>query len=156
MSISITNFDIVFPGKLYRGAQPNADQFAELKELSVTTSIDLREPWGREAEEKACNDIGIHHVNIPIGFSPLSFGIEPPTDDELKRIFSITEDPKSVCFIHCEHGADRTGAVVAAYRMSFQGWTNDQALTEAEEFHLNPFQIFIKDWIENFKFDGKR
>ena len=32
--------------------------------------------------------------------------------------------------LHCHHGADRTGLVIAMYRIIYQGWTKDAALDE--------------------------
>ena len=37
--------------------------------------------------------------------------------------------PKPV-LVHCWHGSDRTGSVVAAYRIAFQNWTPAAALDE--------------------------
>ena len=33
-------------------------------------------------------------------------------------------------FFHCRQGADRTGAMAAAYRVVMQGWTKDAAIEE--------------------------
>jgi protein tyrosine/serine phosphatase len=32
--------------------------------------------------------------------------------------------------VHCQHGADRTGALVALYRVVVQGWTKERAVEE--------------------------
>lgn len=149
--MTITNFGVVTPGALCRGAQPTAEQFAELKAIGVTDVIDLREPWGREVETAACMANGIIHTNIPVGFGPLSFGVEPPTDGEIRNILAVIGVPGRISFVHCERGQDRTGAVIAAYRISVDGWTNRQALDEAIAFHISPFQFVIREWIEHYQ-----
>lgn len=62
--IGIENF-----GKLndnyYRGSQPNADQFGELKRLGVKTVVDLRKDRLGEASEWA-RAAGLQYINIPL------------------------------------------------------------------------------------------
>ena len=38
-------------------------------------------------------------------------------------------DRRSV-FFHCQHGADRAGAVAAIYRLAFEGWSKPDAIEE--------------------------
>jgi len=145
------NFGTVVPDKLYRGAQPTDAQFAELKALGVEYVIDLREKFGRESEVQACEDAGLVHINVPIGATMVNFGVLPPTGYQVAAVLGLIS--KHVCFVHCEHGEDRTGAIIAAYRMSVDKWTNAQALAEAQAFHLNPLQVLIHNWIEDYKPD---
>lgn len=64
LSISIENF-----GKLndnyYRGSQPMATQFDELKELGIKTIIDLRKDSIEGASQRA-REAGLQYVNIPL------------------------------------------------------------------------------------------
>jgi protein tyrosine/serine phosphatase len=41
--------------------------------------------------------------------------------------------PKPV-LVHCQHGQDRTGLVIAAYRVRIMGWSKDQSMNEALAF----------------------
>jgi protein tyrosine/serine phosphatase len=50
--------------------------------------------------------------------------------------------------VHCKHGADRTGVVIAMYRILYQGWTKEQAVDEMENGGYNFHSIFIN--IPNF------
>ncbi len=47
----------------------------------------------------------------------------------LQALRAIRDAPKPI-LVHCWHGSDRTGVVVAAYRIVFQGWSHDRAIDE--------------------------
>jgi len=53
--------------------------------------------------------------------------------------------------IHCKHGADRTGLIVAMYRIVFQNWTKEQAIDEMTQGDFGFHQIYsnIIDFIRN-------
>lgn len=40
-------------------------------------------------------------------------------------------------YVHCLHGVDRTGTMIALYRMRVQQWTNSDALAEMEHFEAH-------------------
>jgi protein tyrosine/serine phosphatase len=42
----------------------------------------------------------------------------------------MTDPANRPLMIHCQHGADRTGALVALYRVVVQGWTKEMAIEE--------------------------
>jgi protein-tyrosine phosphatase len=44
------------------------------------------------------------------------------------------ENPGKKVFVHCRLGDDRTGMMIAAYRMGQQGWTAKEAMEEMHEF----------------------
>jgi protein tyrosine/serine phosphatase len=54
-------------------------------------------------------------------------------------------------FVHCKRGADRTGAVIGAYRIEHDGWTNDRALAEAKALGMSPFQLPRAKFIHAFQ-----
>jgi protein-tyrosine phosphatase len=41
-------------------------------------------------------------------------------------------------FVHCRYGDDRTGMMIAAYRMAVEGWTPEEARQEMEKFGFHP------------------
>lgn len=131
---------------VYRGGQPNNDGFQYLAKIGVKTIIDLREPGSRSrAEEKAVTAAGMKYVNVPMT------GLTPPSEAEITRILAILEDGASgPAFVHCMRGADRTGAVIASYRIDHDHWGNDKALKEAMSngmsFFQWPRQRFIRDF----------
>ncbi len=113
---------------IYRGAQPAPGGFKSLAKLGVKTVIDLR--GGKEhtaAEEELVKAAGMRYIHIPLG------GYSAPTNEEVAKILAIFNDSAGwPVFVHCRRGADRTGTVVACYRISHDHWSNEKALTEAK------------------------
>lgn len=119
---------------LYRGSQPNLDELFQLKKLGVTTIIDLRAEFPQTAKEerKRVEALGMHFERIPIG------GFSNPSDADLVHFFQVLRNsPSQTIFVHCEFGRDRTGVMIAAYRIAFEHWSSDQALSEMMQFGFN-------------------
>ena len=121
---------------LYRGAQPRAAGLFELKKLGITTIVDLRDddPAKLRWEEKRSESLGIHFLQIPVS------GWSPPTDQQVAQFLAIFRDrPKEKVFVHCHYGEDRTGVLIASYRMAFEKLPPEQALKEMYYFGFNGF-----------------
>jgi tyrosine-protein phosphatase SIW14 len=119
---------------LYRGAQPNLAQLSELKKLGVTTIVDLRSESRHTVEQEKiqAESLGMHFVSIPVN------GFAAPTSEQLAQFFLvIRQTPIEKVFVHCRFGEDRTGVFIAAYRIAFERWTSDQAVTEMLYFGFN-------------------
>jgi tyrosine-protein phosphatase SIW14 len=115
---------------LFRGAQPTEQGLAELKKLGVTTIVDLRGnrgPVSREREQ--AESLGMRFIDIPVN------GWSAPSNAQVAEFLKLfQQDPTQKIFVHCYFGRDRTGVMVAAYRMAQQNWTPDQAVTEMDSF----------------------
>jgi protein-tyrosine phosphatase len=142
----IKNFDRV-DEHVYRGGQPTHDGFQYLASIGVRKVIDLREADDRAlAEERDVTSAGMTWVNVPMT------GMTPPTDGEIRKILAILEDASAgPVFIHCERGADRTGAVVAAYHIDHDKWDNARALEDAKAHDMSPFQHPRQNFIREFR-----
>ena len=132
---------------VYRGAQPSHEGFVALAKMGVKTVIDLREPGQRSrAEERLVTAAGMKYVNVPMS------GLVAPTESEINRILAILEDEAAgPVFVHCKRGADRTGAVIASYRIDHDRWENDKALSEAKELGMSFFQLPRQSFIRSFQ-----
>ena len=132
---------------VYRGAQPDSKGFVGLAQLGVKTVIDLREPGRRsDAEQAMVTGAGMKYINVPMT------GLTPPSQAEIARLLGILEDSnQGPVFVHCMRGADRTGAVIAAYRIHHDGWENARALKEAESMGMSSFQFPRKGFIREFQ-----
>jgi tyrosine-protein phosphatase SIW14 len=113
---------------VYRGAQPSTEGFESLAKMGVKTVIDLRESGSRaDSEKRVVEKAGMHYINIPFS------GYSAPSDKQMAQVLAMFEDPAAgPVFIHCRRGADRTGTVVACYRVLHDHWKNQEALTEAK------------------------
>jgi protein tyrosine phosphatase (PTP) superfamily phosphohydrolase (DUF442 family) len=142
----IKNFDQV-DTHVYRGGQPTSEGFQYLAKLGVKTIVDLREADDRaRAEEQAVQAAGMTYVNVPMS------GLTPPTAAEITKILGLLEDRTTgPVFVHCLRGADRTGAVIAAYHIDHDGWENSRALDDARAHSMAIFQFPRKDFIKNFR-----
>ena len=142
----IKNFDQV-DAHVYRGGQPTDEGFRYLAKLGVKTVIDLRETGSRaKAEEFFVRGVGMKYINVPMT------GLTPPTEAEMTRLLAILEDGSSgPIFVHCWRGADRTGAVVAAYHIDHDRWDNARALRDARAHKMSSFQIPRQNYIRSFR-----
>lgn len=114
--------------RLYRGGQPDAAGFERLKQLGIETVINLRRS---DQERPVVEALGLRYVDLKTGLAPfgLGRGISP---DVVRRFFEVVDDPASgPVFVHCRRGADRTGTLIAMYRIARQGWSAEAAYREA-------------------------
>jgi protein tyrosine phosphatase (PTP) superfamily phosphohydrolase (DUF442 family) len=130
---------------LYRGAQPSAQGLTALKNLGITTIVDLRgEASEVQWERTQAESLGLRFVSMPLS------GWAPPSDRQVAQFLELFRDaPQEKFFVHCRYGADRTGVLVAAYRISQQSWTVEQAISEMHSFgfhfHWHPsMQTYVR------------
>lgn len=112
----ILNFAKVTDG-VYRGGQPTDEGWAYLRELGVTNVVKLNLEMGDGDTGMVVEKCGIDFMHQLVG--PVDRGT---VQDALSAIGTNT-------FVHCEHGQDRTGLVVACYRYG-TGWTKEGAELE--------------------------
>jgi tyrosine-protein phosphatase SIW14 len=131
---------------VYRGAQPTAEGFRSLAALGVKTVVDLRGSEHSEADEKRLVEAaGMRYVSIPMK------GMATPSDEQIASALKELNDPAAgPVFVHCKRGADRTGAVVACYRISHYKWDSGKALNEASGFGMSWYQIALRRYVDRF------
>lgn len=121
---------------LYRGAQPREGGLKHLKNLGISTIVDLRgeDAGSRDRERKEAESLGIRFISLPLG------GFSPPNKDQVAAFLSlfVGQSPGTV-FVHCHFGEDRTGVLIAAYRIAIDHWTPDDAIKEMYFFGFNHF-----------------
>jgi tyrosine-protein phosphatase SIW14 len=141
----VNNFGRV-TGHLYRGAQPSSEGFTELKRLGVGIVVNLRDDHGeQEKEKRTVEALGLRYVPIPWNAR------HEPTDAQVAEFLDLVRaNPQTRIFVHCHLGADRTGVMIAAYRIAEQAWTPPQAIAEMKAFHLHFWLPHLNRYIERF------
>lgn len=111
---------------LYRSAQPTAEGFRSLKDLGITTVVNLR---------------SYHSDRDEIGTTGLA-----------------TDPRRTPVLVHCQRRSDRTGAMVAAYRIAVQGWSKEAAVQEmtSENFGFHKVWTNLPDWINELDVEAIR
>ncbi len=152
----VSNFAQVSP-TLYRGAQPTVEGFHQLKRLGVLTIIDLRFLHDDNAFYRPMLE-ATGPWNYLFLREPAWYPTWVPKADQiaktLRAMLTVENQP---CFVHCQHGSDRTGCAVAAYRMVVQGWPPAVAFAEMRNFgtHVSYF-IRLQKYIAEFDAAGMR
>jgi tyrosine-protein phosphatase SIW14 len=120
----VTDFGEVKPN-LFRGGQPTAEGFENLARLGIKIVVDT----GRSTrDEKLITSLGMRYVSLP-WYCPF------PKDKVFADFLKIVKDnPDKEVFVHCRLGEDRTGMMIAAYRMAAEGWSAEDAMREMHEF----------------------
>jgi len=147
-SVNIENFGQV-NDHIYRGAQPKGDGYRQLAALGVKTIIDLRADSERGARS-AAEAAGLKYINLPLEDRRY------PQADAAQRFLDLVNDPANgVVYVHCAGGRHRTGAMVAVYRMSFDGWDIDRAYQEMKDydFYTSMGHGCFKDYVYNYYHD---
>jgi len=141
----IVNFDRV-NADLYRGGQPNAAAIQWLRGIGVKSIINLRmadDCWSEEAAVAAQN--GIVYTNMPLR------GFTAPTMQEMGAIAAALRTLPKPIFLHCQHGCDRTGTVIACYHIAVDSWDSARALAEAKFYGMSTFEVGMKHFVEMYR-----
>lgn len=139
---------------LLRGEQPAGTGLEQLQQLGVTTVVNLRS-WQSAvgSEQKRAEALGIHFSNIPVS------GWAPPSDEQVAQFLSLFHDaPGKKIFVHCKFGDDRTGVMIAAYRIAENHWSAQQAIQEMRFFgfhyHWHPsMESYVRRFPSKFALD---
>lgn len=115
----------------YRGSQPDAEGFAQLKRLGIKTVIDLRKD-SRAEEPEQVRALGMQYFNIRMKAN------QAATPEQRDYFLKLVNDPANwPVYVHCKGGRHGTGALTAVYRITHDGWTADQAYDEMKKYDFN-------------------
>lgn len=142
---SVNNLYMVDTG-VYRSAQPDAAAFAELEQMGIREALNLRYLYS-DKTAAAQTGLTLHHVAMIAGNCDWEKAISA---------LRIIHKRQGAIVIHCKHGADRTGLVVALYRIVFQGWDKERAIDELENggYQFHPIYANIPSFIRNVNTDA--
>lgn len=131
---------------LYRSAQPSAEGMKGLKAMGVETVVNLRS-FHSDRDEIGDTGLAYEHIYMKAWH---------PEEEDIVRFLQIVSNPKrQPVLVHCQHGADRTGTMVAIYRMAVEGWTADEAIAEMKDGGYGFHSIWknLEPWIRALDLD---
>lgn len=135
--IEIASFENLYnvDDHLYRSEQPDSKGWIELNNLGIGTVLNLRN-W--KSDMMVENNTGMEFIHFPIKAGAISY-------EEVKEALKIIIKTQKKVLVHCKHGSDRTGCIVAVYRMVVNGWTREKSINE----FLDPRFGYHEKWFPN-------
>ena len=135
-SDGLSNFGHV-TDKLFRGAQPSSAGYSALHDMGVSIIVDFRDESGEIAtEQRQVEALGMKFVSIPWK------GSDEPRSAQIAQFLDLVRaNPDAKIFVHCKAGRDRTGTMVAAYRIAVEHKTVSDAVAEMHQYKYHHFTL---------------
>ncbi|MDR0385907.1 MAG: tyrosine-protein phosphatase [Prevotellaceae bacterium] len=105
---------------IYRSEQPDKIRFEALERYGIKEVLNLRY-WHSDDRHAGNTGLTLHHVRM---------NAHHANDVDVVAALRIIKNRKGSILIHCHHGADRTGLVVAMYSIVFRNKTREEAINE--------------------------
>jgi tyrosine-protein phosphatase SIW14 len=133
---------------VYRSEQPTRRGFEEISKMGIRTIVNLR---SEHSDASLVEGLDLRLVEIPM--EAAHFG-----EDEIARALGAIRAAEKPVLVHCQYGADRTGVVMAMYRIVFEGWSKEEALAELRGggFGFHVYYMNIPRFIRAVDVDGLR
>jgi tyrosine-protein phosphatase SIW14 len=137
---------VVTDGKVYRSGQMTAQGFTEaVRRHGIRTVMNLQDEypdpdvrlsvWGSGTikETELCRQLGVRYVHLPPKLIPRR-ELPQRRPETIDEFLTLMDDPDIYpVLLHCKAGLHRTGVLVAAYRMEYEGRTPREALRELRD-----------------------
>ena len=155
-SEDVCNFHQV-DAQLYRGGRPRSSAYPKLVGIGVRTIINLEEPKFAMEEKAAIDQLNsglpsdrqIQFVSFPI--TPAEIDEEGVSDSRLRELFGEIQSSGKPIFLHCYHGKDRTGMVVALYRLLLNQKSATDAYDEAYHYRFSRKDHGLSRTLDRYK-----
>jgi len=137
----------------YRGGQPDATGFRALEGLGIRTVISLRQTV---SDLPLAAGSGLVLVRVPMKSRYVS---ENKGARIVRAMQALRQGLQAgPVLVHCHHGADRTGAIVALWRILYQDWSRQQALDEmiAGGYSYHPIWANIPRYLRKVDLEALR
>lgn len=126
---------------VYRSEQPDDEAMLKIEKFGIKSILNLRELHDDVDEIKGTHLIPLH----------VAIRTQKINDTHIVKALQFIKEADKPVLVHCWHGADRTGTVIAMYRMVEQGWSREAAIDELVHGGYNYHSIFgnIITYLEN-------
>ena len=118
---------------IYRCEQPDSLTIKIIESLGIKSILNLRLNY---TDKDVIDGLPLNLYNVEM--IPYNF-----SDNEIVRAMRILEYAPKPIIVHCWYGSDRTGVVIAMYRIIYQNWTKEDAILEMEEGGYEFHNVFI-------------
>lgn len=106
--------------EIYRSGQPDEEGFRAIEAAGIKSVLNLRE-YHRDNKKALGTSLRLIHYPVAAG---------SVTTADLAAILRLIREAPKPLLIHCWHGSDRTGIVVATYRIIEQNVSTEAAEKE--------------------------
>lgn len=141
---------------LYRSAQPTKEGFIYLAAKSSLARDDR--PIKTILSLRAFNDDApVAPEASALHLEQIRFKTWHPEEEDVVKFLRIATTPTmQPVLVHCQHGADRTGTMVAIYRVAYEGWSKAQAKEEMVKggFGFHPMWQNLLRYIDRLDIDA--
>ena len=173
---AIQNFCVVTPSVLWRGARPDKDGASWLIQQGARTIVNLelilddKQAFGHATVAGANYEVGYFRIH---DWEPLPILAPTVVDEHVAHFLAIVSQQPKPVYVHCRSGMNRTGVMVAAYRVLVEGVSNEEAIEEMSRYEglwLKADEIYIRglltqrrdeirrkvmEWIPKLKMDAQ-
>ena len=134
---------------LFRSAQPTAEGMKSIERLGIKTVISLRAFHSDEDEVESTT----------LKTERIRFNTWHAEDEDVVRFLKfVTATNTGPILVHCLHGSDRTGMMIAIYRLAVEGWPKDEAIQEmtSANFGFHPLWKNLIEYLEKLDVEALR
>jgi len=138
---------------LYRGSHPKCSGYVKLAALGVRTVINLE--GGASGELHDCErkmheaEFGFRFISFHI--NSLETALTGVSDQKMSLLFTLMQQAPKPIFISCRLGKDRTGVVVALYRIKRHEMSFSQAQREAHYYRYTSRLIGLERTLHRYR-----
>ncbi len=133
---------------LYRSEQPSKKGYAFLEKLHIRSVLSL---YPNSEDETLTEKLPFQTYRVKMYSDDFS------NKDVAMALYIIQMSPKPL-LVHCKHGSDRTGLIIAMYRIIIEHWTKKMAIDEMRhgDFGFDPAYKNIVQYIRDVHLDKIR
>ncbi|MDR1898165.1 MAG: dual specificity protein phosphatase family protein [Prevotellaceae bacterium] len=126
---------------VYRSEQPESEEFKLLENYGIGEILNLRH-WHSDKRHVGNTRLILHRVRM---------SAHNISDYDVVKALRIIKNRRHPVLIHCHHGSDRTGTIVAMYRIVFQNRSKESAIEELKDARFGFHTIYtnIPNYIKN-------